>query len=304
MTERHKHHPQNFGVGHAFFLLFHPRNSKLKNRTASWAGEFFDRIAFNDNLQILLNECLSYSHVSPRFPQKQKPKKKKISYSTTTPNSKKKKFFRINIITNISKPRIKSSVNGFRQISQYEQEKKIPNVAFKLKLKKFHFTSQNNITITVQKCSVFFSSFFNLCTVYLKKMFVLSFFFFFFFHMLCSTIFKFLLLFFLSVFFLLSCTFLFLFSSFFFLFLFSFFFIINCSFNVPFFSTLYLPLCLYLNTITKGSPPSLFNFSLQYHKLSLIYNKTFSIAYEHSSSSFFFLFTKYPGLFSKQPKLL
>ena len=29
------------------------------------------------------------------------------------------------------------------------------------KLKKFHFTtSQNNMTITVQKCSVFFSSFF------------------------------------------------------------------------------------------------------------------------------------------------
>ena len=28
-----------------------------------------------------------------------------------------KKIFRINIITNISKPSIKSSVNGFRQIS-------------------------------------------------------------------------------------------------------------------------------------------------------------------------------------------
>ena len=67
----------------------------------------------------------------------------------------------------------------------------------------FHFTtSQNNVTITVQKCSVFFSSFFNLCTVYLKKKcsFFLSFFFFFFFHMLCSTMFKFLFLFFLSVF--------------------------------------------------------------------------------------------------------
>ena len=121
-----------------------------------------------------------------------------------------------------------------------------------------------------------------------KKMFVRSFFLFFFFHMLCSTMFKFLLLFFLSVFFLLSCTF--LFSSYFFSFS---FFIINCSFNVPFFfSTLYLPLCLYLNMITKGSPPSLFNFSLQYHKLSLIYNKTFSIAYEHSSSSFFFFFSQ------------
>ena len=65
-----------------------------------------------------------------------------------------------------------------------------------------------------------------------------------------------------------------------------------------FFSTLYLPLCLYLNTITKGSPPSLFNFSLQSHKFSLIYNTTFSIAYEpSSSSSFFFLFTKYTGFF-------
>ena len=41
-----KHHPHNFGVGHAFFLLFHSRNSKLKNRTAPWAGEFFDRIVF------------------------------------------------------------------------------------------------------------------------------------------------------------------------------------------------------------------------------------------------------------------
>ena len=39
-----------------------------------------------------------------------------ISYSTKTPNLK-KKIFRINIITNISKPSIKSSVNGFRQIS-------------------------------------------------------------------------------------------------------------------------------------------------------------------------------------------
>ena len=70
--------------------------------------------------------------------------------------------------------------------------------------------------------------------------------------------------------------------------------------SLIFFSTLYLPLCLYLNMITKGSPPSLFNFSLQYHKLSLIYNTTFSIAYEHSSS-FFFLFTKYPGFFLNNP---
>ena len=41
--------------------------------------------------------------------------KKSLSYSTKTPNSKKK--FRINIIANISKSRIKSSVNGFRQTS-------------------------------------------------------------------------------------------------------------------------------------------------------------------------------------------
>ena len=57
--------------------------------------------------------------------------------------------------------------------------KKISYVA--LKLKTFHFTtSQNNATITVQKCSVFFSSFFNLCTDVLSillKMSVLSFFF-------------------------------------------------------------------------------------------------------------------------------
>ena len=41
------------------------------------------------------------------------------------------------------------------------KKKTISNVAFKLKFKNVHFTtSQNNITITVQKCSVFFSSFF------------------------------------------------------------------------------------------------------------------------------------------------
>ena len=44
VTERLRHYPQNFGVGHTFFLLFHSRNSKLKNTTASWASEFFDRI--------------------------------------------------------------------------------------------------------------------------------------------------------------------------------------------------------------------------------------------------------------------
>ena len=103
------------------------------------------------------------------------------------------------------------------------RKKKIfPYIAFKLKLKNFHFTtSQNNVTITVQKCSVFFSSFFNLCSDVLSILLKISFlsFFFSFFHMLCSTMSKFLLfLFFLSVFFLLSCTFLFMFSfSFYFL---------------------------------------------------------------------------------------
>ena len=82
-----------------------------------------------------------------------------------------------------------------------------------------------------------------------------------------------------------------------------FFFIINCSFNVPFFfSTLYLPLCLYLNTITIGSLQSLFNFSLYYHKLSLIYNTTFSITYEHSASFFFFA-QNIPFFFLNNPNL-
>ena len=46
---------------------------------------------------------------------------KKISNSTKTQYSKKK--IRINIIINIIKPSIKSSVNGFSQISWYETEK-------------------------------------------------------------------------------------------------------------------------------------------------------------------------------------
>ena len=90
------------------------------------------------------------------------------------------------------------------------------------KLKKFHFTtSQNNITITVQKCSVFFSSFFSIYVVMyclFKKMFVLSFFFFSYavFNNVQVSSFSF---FFFPSFFLLSCTFLFLFSfSFYFFF--------------------------------------------------------------------------------------
>ena len=140
-----------------------------------------------------------------------------------------------------------------------------------------------------------FLLFFNLCTVYLKN--VRSFFFLFFICCVqqCSSYSS--LFFLLSVPSSLSCSF-FLFVFFCSHFFSFFFFIINCSFNVPFFSTLYLPLCLYLNTITIGSLPSLFNFSLQYHKLSLIYNATFSIAYEHSSSSsFYFSFYKISRVF-------
>ena len=159
------------------------------------------------------------------------------------------------------------------------------------KLKNFHFpTSQNNVTITVQKCSVFFSSFFNLCSDVLSillKMSVLSFFFFlyavynnvqvsspsfFSFHLFSIVLYVF-------------------------VFVFIFFFhnklLIQCPFF--FFNLISTSICPYLNTITIGLLPSLFNFSLEYHKLSLIYNKTFSIAYEHSS--FFFLCTKYPGFF-------
>ena len=148
------------------------------------------------------------------------------------------------------------------------KQKKNSNVAFKLKLKNFHFTtSQNNITITVHKCSVFFSSFFNLCTVHFsKKIFFNSFFFF---YMPCSTMFKFLFFFFSLSFFHCPVTFCFCFCFHFF----SFFFIINCSFNVPlFFNPISTSLCLYLNTITIGSLPSLFNFSLYFRKIKTFLN--------------------------------
>ena len=155
--------------------------------------------------------------------------------------------------------------------------------------------------------SFLFFFFQSMYCLFKKKMFVLSFFFLFFFFsyavfnnvQVSLSLFSFCFSFPSS----LSCSFLFLFW-FSFPFFFFFFFIINCSFNVPFFPTLYLPLCLYLNKLTIGSLPSLFNFSLQYHKLSLIYNTTFSIAYEHSSF-FYFSFHKISRVFfSKQPKLL
>ena len=73
------------------------------------------------------------------------------------------------MIINISKLSIKSSVNGFRQIS-YETGKKILMSPLNSnKLTNFHFTtSQNNITITVHFVSFLFF-FFNLCTVYFSK---------------------------------------------------------------------------------------------------------------------------------------
>ena len=111
------------------------------------------------------------------------------------------------------------------------------------KLKNVHFTtSQNNITITVHKCSVFFSSFFNLCTVYFTKN-VCSFFSFF---SLYAVFNNFQVLFFFSQSFsIVLYHFVFVFCFHFF----HFFFIINCSFNVPFFSTLYLPLSVF--TVTR-----------------------------------------------------
>ena len=130
----------------------------------------------------------------------------------------------------------------------------------------FHFTtSQNNIAITVLKCSVFFSFFFqSMYCLYFEKN-VRSFLsfscFFIFFNMLCSTVFKF--PFFSSLSFS-HCPAPFCFCFFFPFF--SFFFIINCSFTVHFFLNLIsTSLCLYLNTITIGSLPRLFNFNPYFH---------------------------------------
>ena len=148
--------------------------------------------------------------------------------------------------------------------------------------KKFLMSPLNSKSFTLQQVKTILQSqfknvqfsfllFFNLCSDVLSillKMSVLSFFFFLFFFICCVQqyssfsffFFSFCFFLFLSIFIVLELfVFVLVFISFFF---FSFFFIINCSFNVPFFSTLYLPLCLYLNMITIGSLPSLFNFSL------------------------------------------
>ena len=129
------------------------------------------------------------------------------------------------------------------------------------KLKNFHFpTSQNNVTITVQKGSVFFSSFFNLCSDVLSillKMSVLSFFFPICCVQQCSSFFSF---FFFPSFFYCPVRFCFCFHFFFFIFFFHNKLLIQCPFF--FFNLISTSLCPYLNTITIGSLPSLFNFSL------------------------------------------
>ena len=130
------------------------------------------------------------------------------------------------------------------------------------KLKNFHFTtSQNNVTITVHKCSVLFSSFFNLCTdvqSILLKMSVLSFFFSL--YAVFNDVQVSSLFFSFRLFSIVLYVFVFAFIIFF---LFFFFFhnklLIQCLFFSNLIST---SLCPYLNTITIGSLPSLFNFSL------------------------------------------
>ena len=120
-TERLRHYPQNFGVGHAFFLLFNPRNSKLKKNRSQIGPQQLHGSA-NSSIELLslpsthqqsetnwMNVCPTLT--SAHYFLKNRNPKKNISYSTKTPNSKKN--FRINIIANICKPRIKSSVNGF-----------------------------------------------------------------------------------------------------------------------------------------------------------------------------------------------
>ena len=203
----------------------------------------------------------------------------------------------------------------FVKFHNMNRKKKFPNVAFKLKQTQkvsLYNKSKQYYNHSSKMLSFLFFFFFNLCTVYITKIVCSFFLFFFLFHMLCSTIssvFSFFFLFFFH----LHCPvafFFFLFSVFIFFFLFFFFrFIINCSFNASFFFNLIsTSLCPYLNTITIGSLPSLFNFDLKYHKLSLIYNKTFSITYEHSSFFFLFFFFSLRKIsrvffFFKQPKL-
>ena len=138
-----------------------------------------------------------------------------------------------------------------------------------------------------QMYSFLFFLLFNLCTVYFTKKipFFLSCF-----SICCVQQYSSFFSFFTSALFPLSCTF-FVFALFFVFLFFSLFFpnklLIHCPF---FFPTLYLPLSVfYLNTITIGSLPSLFNFNPWYHKLSLVYDKTFLNNWRVLFFLFFFL---------------
>ena len=64
-----------------------------------------------------MNVCPTLTSAHDFLKNRLQKKKKNIYPIPRKPQILKKKNFRINIITNISKPRIKSSVNGFRQIS-------------------------------------------------------------------------------------------------------------------------------------------------------------------------------------------
>ena len=95
-----------------FFLLFHPRNSKLKKKNSSLHRPLQLYEPANSSITPLGWMSVLISR-QPPISQNRPPQN--ITYSTKTPNSK--KIFRINIITIICKLSINSSVNGFRQIS-------------------------------------------------------------------------------------------------------------------------------------------------------------------------------------------
>ena len=118
MTERLRHHPQNIGVGHAIFLLFHPWNSNLKmEQLHGPANSSIELLSLPSTQQQSetnwMNVCPILASATD-FLKNRNPEKKYFLFHEN-PNSKKK--IRINIITIISKPSINSSVNGFRQIS-------------------------------------------------------------------------------------------------------------------------------------------------------------------------------------------
>ena len=160
---------------------------------------------------------------------------------------------------------------------------------FTLQVKTILLSQFTNIQL-----SFLFGFFFSICvlSIFLKKCSFFSFIFFFFLICCvqqCSSFFSFL-----------PCPFSIILYLFFFFF--SFFFHYKLLIHCPFFNLIATSLCLYLNTITIGSLPCLFNFNPYFPKISQVYNKTSSIAYEYSS---FFLTLKYPGSsFLKQPKLL